>query len=156
MITVQIPSNITARLIHGLNTAKSSEIGGILMGEQLSPGNFKIVDITLQKHGGYFAKFVREAQDALKALRSFFSNRNFEYERFNYLGEWHSHPSFSTTPSDRDNLSMIEIICDKNTNANFAVLLIVKLISKTDVDGSLTVYLPDKSIHQGVLVIEKN
>jgi hypothetical protein len=47
------------------------------------------------------------------------------YRRFNYLGEWHSHPSFSVQPSFEDIESMTDIVENGNSTITFAVPLIV-------------------------------
>jgi Prokaryotic homologs of the JAB domain len=49
------------------------------------------------------------------------------FKRFNYLGEWHSHPSFLPEPSATDHKSMREMIEDPKLGANFVVLMVVKL-----------------------------
>ena len=60
-------------------------------------------------------------------LAEFFARTGKDYERFNYLGEWHSHPLFSVHPSGPDFATMFEIVEDPEVRAHFAVLLIVRL-----------------------------
>ena len=124
------------------------------MGEQLEPGEFRVVDITVQRHGGTIANFVRALATALRALGKFFQRTEQDYTRFNYLGEWHSHPSFSPVPSVRDAQSMLELVTDEEVGATFAVLLIVKLASSDGLDGTASVYRPDGSVEPASLIWE--
>ena len=52
-----MPVDISTRLISALEKAGENEIGGILMGECLSPGHFRIADITIQTTNGSFSSF---------------------------------------------------------------------------------------------------
>ena len=124
---IEIPTEIEKRLRADLRRGGQREIGGILMGECLQPGRFRVADITADHGGGTIATFVRSLRAALQALTRFFDRTEHDYRRFNYLGEWHSHPSFAPTPSNRDIESLQNIADDPEVGANFVVLLIVKL-----------------------------
>jgi len=96
------------------------------MAEHTGPNQFEVLDITI--HGrGTIAYFLRRVEEAVTRLKSFFVRANHDYVKFNYLGEWHSHPSFELEPSGRDDRSIREIVEDQDVGANFVVLLIVKL-----------------------------
>jgi hypothetical protein len=84
-------------------------------------------------------------------LRAFFQRAQHDYTRFNYIGEWHSHPSFEPIPSLRDDTSMREIIQDPEVGANFVVLLIVKLNQAGQILASVHTYLPDGSKHSSAV-----
>jgi len=88
----------------------------------------------------------------LRPLQSFFQNTNNQFTRFNYLGEWHSHPSYSTEPSSTDYQTMWEIVEDSTIGANFAVLIIVKLDEKQQLEGSVTVFIPNYRSFRGELI----
>ena len=154
MLKLQLPIELVLELSQELRGAGRREIGGIMMGEQLAPSDFKITDLTYQRHGGMFARFVRNARIALVALQQFFSRTEHRYAQYNYLGEWHSHPSFEPRPSARDHESMIDMACHQNTGANFVLLMIAKLGDEENLEGSVTVYLPDGTVGQGLLSIE--
>lgn len=154
MLMLSLPHNTLRTMLSELEFAGRQEIGGILMGEQLAPGRFRVTDVTFQRRGGWVARFVRSAKSALAALQRFFDRNAHRYQRFNYLGEWHSHPSFEARPSATDHTSMLEIAADPNTGANFVVLLIVKLDPGRLFEASVTVYLPDGSVFPGTLDIE--
>ena len=153
MVVIQLPKNLAEQLYHELNSAGSREIGGILMGEQIEPGQFRVMEMTFQRHGGMIAKFIRNAHIALLSLRRFFTRTGHRYHRFNYLGEWHSHPSFEARPSMKDHESMIELACNPHTGANFVVLMIVRLGGEKQIDASVTTYLPDGTASESTLLV---
>lgn len=120
------------------------------MAEHVARDTFAVRSITVHRRGT-LATFVRRIEDALAPLRQFFRRANQEYTRFNYLGEWHSHPSFAPVPSPCDDASMREIVQDARVGANFVVLLIVKLTGDGELDASVHTYLPDGSKHPSML-----
>jgi len=146
MLTLVLRPDVNQEIKRALENAGRREIGGVLMGEHVGPGEFTITDLTVHKHGG-LASFVRRIEDALTSIMSFFERTNHHYTRFNYIGEWHSHPSFELEPSPKDDASMFNIVVDPIVGAKFAVLLLVKL----DVAGRLLakghLYLPDATRH---------
>lgn len=154
MLTLNLPRDQVEDIYRELEIAGRREIGGILMGEQLAPGQFRVTEMTFQRQGGMFARFVRNARLALVALQKFFTRTGHRYQRYNYLGEWHSHPSFEPWPSDTDHLTMIDVACRQSTGANFVLLLIMRLGENDQLEGSVTVYLPDGSVSPGILEIE--
>lgn len=155
MLMLKLPHSLLRKLLGELQAAGRREIGGVLMGEQLAPGRFRVTDMTFQRRGGWLAHFVRNAKVALEALQRFFDRSGHRYEQFNYLGEWHSHPSFDARPSNQDHTSMLEIVQDQNTGANFVVLLIVRLDHEQFLEGGVTVYQPDGTVSPGTLNIER-
>ncbi|MER9183568.1 Mov34/MPN/PAD-1 family protein [Mesorhizobium sp. M0767] len=114
------------RVRQALRRAGSREIGGILMGQEIARGHFAVVDFSLDEISGERAHFVRDADHHRQALEKFFDRTGHNYQTFNYLGEWHSHPSFSTHPSVTDLHSMQDLV-DAERDIEFAVLLIVKI-----------------------------
>ncbi|MGG3546260.1 Mov34/MPN/PAD-1 family protein [Bacillus paranthracis] len=154
MIKVIMPKRIEQRLEIELKKAGRNEIGGILMGEHVGENTFRICDVTIQSYNGTWIRFVRQISGVMrKSLNYFFSKNKFQYRRYNYLGEWHSHPSFSLTPSFQDIQTMWEIVNDETVGANFAVLLIVKIESQS-VNGNVTLYVPGNPVLKGEMVKE--
>lgn len=153
MIKVILPKRIENKMLTELKKAGSREIGGVLMGEHIEENIYRIYDITVQSQGGSWISFVRHLSISMKsALNRFFQKTNFEYSKYNYLGEWHSHPSFNLSPSSRDIQTMVEIVNDKNVGANFAILLIVKF--ETILEGDITLFVPNYPILKGELLRE--
>jgi proteasome lid subunit RPN8/RPN11 len=123
---VEIAGDVRASLRRALRAAGRREIGGLLMGEQIEPGHFRVIDLSIDEETGGRAHFVRSPEAHAEALEAFFQRTGSEYERFNYLGEWHSHPRFPVIPSVQDVASMFELVHGER-GIDFAVLLIVRL-----------------------------
>jgi [CysO sulfur-carrier protein]-S-L-cysteine hydrolase len=118
---------IIERLQLELRRAGRQEIGGLLMGEHIRDDIFRVVDISVQHTGGSQGCFVRDPGEHQAQLDAFFTKTNADYVRFNYLGEWHSHPSFQPVASVTDIQTMQSIVHDPAVGANFLVLLIPRL-----------------------------
>lgn len=136
---VELPDNIIARFKKNLRHAGKREIGGVLMGEQLAPGHFKIIDFSLDEITGTLAHFVRSPEKHNEVLEKFFTKTNHDFSRFNYLGEWHSHPSFPVFPSSTDIASMQDLV-NGERDISFAVLLIIKLKFWYSLETSATLF----------------
>ena len=152
---VILPKEIGEMLINELKKAGTREIGGILMGEHLGYKEFKICDITIQRLGGGFAFFERTIQNVIAPLRMFFDRTGRNYKRFNYLGEWHSHPSFEPRPSTVDHNTMTDLVNNAEFKGNFAILLIVRLCSKSNkLEGGVTIFYPNMPSYSGNLILD--
>jgi len=154
-MNVIVPSNITDALKAALMSAGSREIGGILLGEHTNPNEFKVCEITIQKTGGGIAFFERIVKQIVKPIKKFFARTGYNYKKFNYLGEWHSHPSFSPHPSKVDHLTMQELIQDKEFGAHFIVLMIIRL-ELGNLMGSVTIYQDGNKPYSGNLIFNEN
>lgn len=123
---VQLPTDVLRRMRRHLFRSGSREIGGMLMGEEIADQLFRIVDFSVDTSGGTRAQFSRDADHHDAALSAFFERTGANYTRFNYLGEWHSHPSFSVNPSLQDVHTMQDLV-DGSGGVDFAVLFISRL-----------------------------
>ncbi len=119
-----------------LRRAGSREIGGLLMGEHVRDEVFRVVSISVQRSGGSQTCFIRQPQEHAAQLKEFFARTGADYTRFNYLGEWHSHPSFKPLPSDTDVRTMQSIVDDPMVGVNFLVLMIPRLGKRGTVELS--------------------
>jgi len=142
VLTLILPPEQHELLLVALRKAGRREVGGIMMGEHVGPNLFIVREMTVHRRGA-FASFVRRMEDAIGRLRAFFRETGHDYARFNYIGEWHSHPSFTPYPSRTDDLSMLQIVQDETFGANFVVLLITKLGSERELVSTVHTYLPD-------------
>lgn len=122
---LEFPKHLRTRLRSEVSRAGRVEIGGILMAEQLAPGDFRLVDFTVDSQKGGAAHFVRSVDDLQAALAKFFDRTGSDYARFNYLGEWHSHPNHLPLPS-REDVHSMESLVHGERDIHFAVLLIVR------------------------------
>lgn len=123
---LEVPQPLRRRLTPLLKSAGRREIGGILMAQQLEPGHFRLADFSVDSVSGSRAHFVRSPEHHREALAAFFAATGHDYGRFNYLGEWHSHPGYRARPSTTDIGSMLDLIHSER-GIPFAALLIVKL-----------------------------
>lgn len=151
---LNLPREIRIQLETALRDAGRREIGGILMAEHVAENAFRVRSLTIQRRGGSFAVFLRAVEAFLGPLRNFFRQTDYNYTRFNYIGEWHSHPSFVPTPSETDHRTMWSIINDPQVGAFFVVLLVVKLDENGKFVGTVTVYQPDAPAFGGELILE--
>jgi [CysO sulfur-carrier protein]-S-L-cysteine hydrolase len=138
-----LPDPIENQMKTELRAAGRREIGGVLLGEFVGPGVFRVAEITVQKTGGTSSTFVRIPRLHADAIRAFFERTGHRYERFNYLGEWHSHPSYPTRPSGSDLRAMDDILCNPAMAVNFAVLSIVKISAVASFEISSYAFVPE-------------
>jgi len=134
------------------------EIGGVLVGEHIGGEVFRIVDISVQYRGGSVAHFVRDPEHHKAFLADFFARTNYAYQRFNYIGEWHSHPGFRPLPSPSDMTTMHDIVSDPEVGANFIVLIIARLHVWRTLEISATLFqrsLPAQSINVEIETIDE-
>lgn len=125
-----LPAEPLIRLESELKRGGRQEIGGLLMGEHINGESFRLADFTVQHEGGSRSHFVRDPAQHKEQLDAFFARTGHDYGRFNYLGEWHSHPSFEPLPSATDMVSMQKLVEDPATGVHFLVLLIVRRSSR--------------------------
>lgn len=152
MLNLILPPDIVGEIESALKKAGRREVGGVLLAEHVGPDEFAVRKITVHRLGA-IASFVRLIEDALARINSFFQDVNHDYRRFNYVGEWHSHPSFEPEPSPRDEASMLEIVQDPKVGANFVALLVVKLDGAGNLLASAHAYLSDGGEHRGTVTI---
>lgn len=81
-----------------------------------------------------------------RALDTFFRKTGRDFQRFNYLGEWHSHPHFPVIPSGSDVRAMQAIVNDRGVGATFAALLIIRLRSDNTLEIGPYLFLPGKRV----------
>ena len=122
---LDIPKVLRSRLRRAVRRGGRNEVGGVLMAEEITPGHFRLVDFTVDGQVGGAAHFVRSVEEHRLALEEFYSRTGANYGRFNYLGEWHSHPNHIPVPSSEDVRSMQGIV-HSNGNIPFAVLVIAR------------------------------
>jgi len=138
---VIIAEALGLRMIRDLQQAGNREIGGVLFAEQLSEGEFLILEATRQRFGGNATTFRRRVIKARKEVRALHKSYGGIPERYNYLGEWHSHPAAAVHPSARDADTMWRLLEDADGTVNFLVLLIARLRDQTNLELSATAYL---------------
>lgn len=154
MMQLLLPKQIRSQLEAALQDAGEREIGGILMGEHVAEATFRVLDLTIQSKGGNAFSFVRQLRAALNSLSAFFHRTRRDYRRYNYLGEWHSHPRFATWPSSTDSATMWEIMDDSRVGAYFVVLLIVRLDNQ-QLKANAFLYMPARQMTEAKIILEQ-
>ncbi len=140
-----VTPEILKRLRRELRRAGGREIGGLLMGEHVRDEVFRVVDISVQRVGGSEACFIRDPASHKAQLDEFFTRTAGDYSRFNYLGEWHSHPSFEAVPSSTDVRTMQSLVSDPTVGVNFLVLLVARLSGRKQIEATATAFRPAAS-----------
>src|SRR6266545_3157844 len=142
---IELAPELQKRFRVALRDAGRREIGGMLFAEQIKADHFRIVDFSLDAYSGSHTAFRRDPWTHQRMLEEFFQRTGHDYVRFNYLGEWHSHPSFSVHPSREDVGTMTDIVHNEGSAITFAVLLIVRLRWSFLMDHSVTVFARDRA-----------
>jgi hypothetical protein len=75
-------------------------------------------------------------------LAKFFADTGADYTRFNYLGEWHSHPTFEAVPSSTDVRTMQSLVSDPAVGVNFLVLLVARLSIERQIEATAMAFTP--------------
>jgi integrative and conjugative element protein (TIGR02256 family) len=138
---IEIAPEVVARLRQALRNAGRREIGGMMFAEQLAPGSFRLIAVSLDPLSGSSSHFRRDPGAHQKALTAFFEETGRDYGRYNYLGEWHSHPSYSVSPSTEDMETMQMLVDDETSVITFAFLLIVRQRFRFWIDHSFTLFV---------------
>jgi len=126
-VRIRLGRDALDRLRVALTRNGSRETGGQMFGEQLAVSDFRITELTVQARPGSFARFIVDVLQATRDAMSFFSRTQHAYRRYNYIGEWHSHPSFAIEPSNVDAATMRKLVRDPQFKGTFAILMIVRL-----------------------------
>lgn len=150
-----VPSEIAVRIRAELRLAGRTEVGGLLMGEHVAENTFRVVDLTVQRSGASHSEFVRDPGVHGPELAAFFERTGRNYARFNYLGEWHSHPGFPPRPSLSDIAEMVRLVDDPEVGVSFAILMIVRLRFFGRLIGSATIFPRAQTPMSVILVWER-
>jgi proteasome lid subunit RPN8/RPN11 len=137
---IELAADIGTKLRKALRSAGKRETGGMLFAEQLAPSRFRVMNFSVDLYSGSHTNFRRHPHTHEQALNAFFERTGRDFSRFNYLGEWHSHPSFSVRPSPEDVATMTELVSDERNVITFAVLLIIRLRLRFWLDHSWTIF----------------
>lgn len=136
---ILLPASVAQVIAQELRKCGRRETGGLIFAEHIGGETFKIVEITTQQRHGTSVEFVRDQVEHKQQLDTFFERTGDDCTRFNYFGEWHSHPSFPPVPSGQDLRTMRSILEDPNVGVNFLVLMIVRLVGGSGLELSATV-----------------
>tara|TARA_B100002003_G_scaffold241825_1_gene263999 strand:+ start:2926 stop:3387 length:462 start_codon:yes stop_codon:yes gene_type:complete len=151
---ILLPIDVLNKMRCHMHRAGRREIGGIIMGEEVEDQKFRIVDFSVDCISGSHSNFVRDAEQHNQALTDFFERTGANYRRYNYLGEWHTHPSYEVQPSLQD-LNAMKDLVDGSGGVEFAVLLITRLKWCSQLEFSASLFVKDREPIPIDLVHEK-
>lgn len=127
-------------------------IGGWLAAEQLAPGEFELVGFTVDLEVGTHNRFASLPTTHGEQLDRILTEHADRTGRVDYLGEWHSHPTFPPTPSDIDVAAMTKMVEDNGPS--FATLLIVRLLGAAMLEATITTFQRGILPEPGQLIAE--
>lgn len=153
---IVVPRLLTDKLSQELKSARRREIGGVLVAEHLGDDQFRLADLSVQRDGGASHHFIRDPAQHRAFLADFFDRSGHDYTRYNYLGEWHSHPNVTALPSATDINSMQEIVNDSAVGTPFAVLLIARRRAWWGLELSATVFHPSDRPRAATLLADQH
>lgn len=139
-LKLRLPPTVIKKLKTELRAARSREIGGVIVGEFIGNDTFRVEDISVQRDGGTAVHFLRDPVQANTFIKEFTAKHANDYERYNYLGEWHSHPSFLPVPSGEDVETTQGLVESPEVGVNFLVLLICKRTFWRGLQMSVTLF----------------
>ncbi len=148
-----IPKKLTKKIFNQVKKGKLNETKGALFARKISDDIFEVDDVYIESKVGSFA-FVELVNNKKYQVyqKSYHKKNGYDYVNHNYIGDWHSHPSFELYPSSYD---MAEVKSDlKKSNAKFLVQVIVKIVNKK-LTGNAFYYDRKNSAKQIELLIEQ-
>jgi proteasome lid subunit RPN8/RPN11 len=126
-LEIIIPKKISLILIKQISKHSPLETKGALFAEDLGNDTFKIDGVYLEPKPGTttFVKLYIN-QEYVSFQKNYHKFRKNNFSKYNYIGDWHSHPLFECLPSSYDVSEVEEDI--KKSNAIFLVQLILKVL----------------------------
>lgn len=128
------------------------EIGGWLAAEQLAPGVFELIGFTVDFEVGTHNRFASLPATHSEQLDKILNENAGRKGRIDYLGEWHSHPTFPPVPSDIDVAAMTKMVED--SGPSFATLLIVRMLGAAVLEATITTFQRDMPSEHSQLIID--
>lgn len=122
-LKIELPETIFRDVQKQVDKFYPNECGGIFIGKVINDSTATIEKMVLpKKFSSTPVYFVRLTGFINKLLKNIFTKYNGEVI---YLGEWHSHPNGSPTPSATDLNAMQEISINPDIRIQTPLLLIV-------------------------------
>ena len=152
LLSLTIPAAQWNAMRGCLTTGSLREIGGWLAAEQLAPGKFELVGFTVDLDVGTHNRFSSLPTTHGTQLDDILAANADRKGRVDYLGEWHSHPTFPPVPSDIDVAAMTKMV--EKSGPSFATLLIVRLLGAAVLQATITTFQRGLPPEQGRLIID--
>ena len=151
LIIIIIPKRIRKIIYENVKKHSPNETKGALFACKKDDSTFEIEDIYIEPSVGSFA-FVKlyNNKSYKRFCQKYFSKHEDEDNVHNYIGDWHSHPSFSCYPSSYDKQEVEEDL--RQSNALFLIQIILK-IEHNKLIGNAFLYNKDCSAYKIKLII---
>lgn len=150
---IVIKKEVTSKIYETVQLAGINEIKGSCYAFHKDNDLFEIEEtyISQQKGTFSFSNLIINCKYNLFEKRYYKKHRN-NFKEHNYIGDWHSHPSFKLKPSNYD----IEEVNSEliNSNANFLIQIIVKIVNN-ELIGKCYYYNRNSVFEECILEIEK-
>lgn len=148
-----VQKTVINRMINALKRAGLNETKGACFASKTSDDCYSIEDVFLSKEKGTTVFSNLKINYSYKCFeKRYFKKHKYDYVNHNYIGDWHSHPSFDCLPSNYDKKEAFEELY--NSNARFLIQLIVKLIDN-EITGRCFLYLKNSIAEECELVFDK-
>lgn len=120
-----VKKEVADKIKKAVKKAGKKEIKGACFAEKIDDNIFEIEDVYISKIGSFsFSNLVVSFKYRMFENKYFKKHSN-DYEKHNYIGDWHSHPSFELVPSSYDKKEVIDEL--SKSNAHFLIQIIVKI-----------------------------
>lgn len=150
-LSLTVPRSQLVKLHIYLTQGGKREIGGWLVAEQIAPGEFELVGLTVDLEVGTHSRFESLPVPHSEQMDRILLENRGRAGRVDYLGEWHSHPTFPPVPSNIDFASMTGMV-EKN-GPSFATLIIVRLTDNASIQATMTTFERGKRPEAGRLIV---
>lgn len=150
-LSLRIPRQQLAELQVYLTQGGKREIGGWLIAKQITPGEFELVGFTVDLEVGTRDRFDSLPEPHSEQMDRILLENNDRTGRVDYLGEWHSHPTFPPVPSKIDMAAMTDMV--ENSGPLFAALVIVRLMGNASIQATITTFQRGLLPESGRLII---
>jgi len=124
-----------------------------LFAKRLDDDTYEIDEVYLERRVGSIAFVKLYNNHRYKRFQARYHKKHkFDYRKHNYIGDWHSHPSFECVPSGFD---MMEVEMDmQESNADFLIQVILK-VERNLLVGNAFLYNNEVSAKRIELEIEQ-
>jgi [CysO sulfur-carrier protein]-S-L-cysteine hydrolase len=150
-LSLTVPRSQLAKLRIHLKKGGNREIGGWLVAEQTAPGKFELVGLTVDLEVGTRDRFDSLPEPHSQQMDRILLENSGRAGRVDYLGEWHSHPTFPPIPSQIDVAAMTDMV--ESNGPSFAALVIVRLMADASIQATITTFKRGQLPEAGQLII---
>lgn len=120
-----VPEKMSKIILDHVKKYSPNETKGALFARKIDDETFEIDAVYIEKKVGTFAFVILENNCRYKKFQAVYNKKHhYDYKNHNYIGDWHSHPSFALFPSEYDKSEVVEDLT--KSNANFLIQMIVK------------------------------